>query len=415
VIVWLDCSAGASGDMLLGAFLDAGADLAAVNAAVAAVDDSLSVAVEPAVRHQIAAVKASVYEHGSPHPEGPAQHVSGVSPVSHAHGRTWRDVRGLITAAPLAGPVRDRALDVFGRLARAEARAHGVATDDVHFHEVGALDAIADIVGVCAAVHSLGPARIVASPVVVGWGTQVRGSHGAIPVPGPAVLAVLAEVEAPVTGGPAPYEMTTPTGAALVASLADGFGPLPPMRIGRTGAGAGGRDPEEVPNVLRAVVGSEVGSEVAASDEAEVVYETNVDDLDPRIWPQVLARLLEAGAADAWLTPILMKKGRPAYTLSVLAGPAVATAVRRVVFAETSAIGVRETAVVKHALDRTFGTVEVDGQQIAVKIASHEGTVVNVQPEYEDVVTAAQKLGLPVKAVLAAAVAASNDLWRPGG
>jgi uncharacterized protein (DUF111 family) len=211
-----------------------------------------------------------------------------------------------------------------------------------------------------------------------------------------------------------------------VASLADEFGPLPPMRIGRTGVGAGGRDPEEVPNVLRAVVGTEVaatvaatvatpGATVAASDEAEVVYETNVDDLDPRIWPQVLARLLEAGAADAWLTPILMKKGRPAYMLSVLARPAVAAAVRRVVFAETSAIGVRETAVVKHALDRTFGTVDVDGQQIAVKIASDDGTVVNVQPEYEDVVTAAQKLGLPVKAVLAAAVAASNDLWRPGG
>jgi uncharacterized protein (DUF111 family) len=146
-----------------------------------------------------------------------------------------------------------------------------------------------------------------------------------------------------------------------------------------------------------------------------VVYETNVDDLDPRIWPQVLARLLEAGAADAWLTPILMKKGRPAYTLSVLAGPSAAAAVRRVVFAETSAIGVRETPVTKHALDRTFGTVEVDGQQISVKIASHDGTVVNVQPEYDDVVTAARKLGLPVKAVLAAAVAASNDLWRPRG
>jgi pyridinium-3,5-bisthiocarboxylic acid mononucleotide nickel chelatase len=411
VIVWLDCSAGASGDMLLGAFLDAGADLGAVNSAVAAVDDSLSVAVEPAVRHQIAAVKASVYVHGSLHPEGPAQHVSGVSPVSHPHGRSWRDVRALITAARLAEPVRDRALDVFGRLARAEARAHGTDPDDVHFHEVGALDAIADIVGVCAAVHSLGPERIVVSPVVVGWGTQVRGSHGAIPVPGPAVLAVLAEVEAPVTGGPAPYEMTTPTGAALLASLADEFGPLPPMRIGRTGVGAGGRDTDEVPNLLRAVV----GSEVTASKQAEVVYETNVDDLDPRIWPQVLARLLEAGAADAWLTPILMKKGRPAYTLSVLAGPAVAAAVRQVVFAETSAIGVRETPVTKHALDRTFGTVEVDGQQISVKIASHDGTVVNVQPEYDDVVTAARELGLPVKAVLAAAVAACNDLWRPRG
>lgn len=432
MIVWLDCSAGAAGDMLLGAFLDAGADLDAVNTAVAAVDSSLSVRTESVSRHQIAAVKASVYVDDAPHPEGPAKHVRGsgepgagpqaagveVTDDPHVHGRTWRDVRGLITAAALAEPVRDRALDVFGRLARAEARAHGVDVEDVHFHEVGALDAIADIVGVCAAVHSLGPERIVVSPVVVGWGTQVRGSHGAIPVPGPAVLAVLAEADAPVTGGPAPYEMTTPTGAALVASLADGFGTLPPMRITGTGVGAGGRDPEEVPNILRAVVGTEISGSPAAIDveggpSGEVVYATNVDDLDPRIWPQVLARLLDAGAADAWLTPILMKKGRPAYTLSVLTRRDRADAVRRVIFAETSAIGLRETAVTKHALDRSFGTVIVDGRKIAVKIASHDGVVVNVQPEYDDVVAAADALGRPVKAVLAAAVAAGNDLWRP--
>ena len=424
MIVWLDCSAGAAGDMLLGAFLDAGADLDAVNAAVGAVDPSLSVRAESTTRHQIAAVKASVYVDGAPHPEGPAKHVSGsrepegspaqagvdmVADQPHAHGRDWRDVRSLITGAGLPEPVRDRALDVFGRLARAEAKAHGVDPEDVHFHEVGALDAIADIVGVCAAVDSLGADRIVVSPVVVGWGTQVRGSHGAIPVPGPAVLAVFAEAQAPVTGGPAPYEMTTPTGAALVSSLADEFGTLPPMRITGTGVGAGGRDPDEVPNILRAVVGEEI------ADGNEVVYATNVDDLDPRIWPQVLARLLDAGAADAWLTPILMKKGRPAYTLSVLTGRSKADAVRRVVFAETSAIGLRETPVTKHALDRSFGTVEIDGRPIAVKIASHDGVVVNVQPEYDDVVAAADRLGRPVKAVLAAAVAAGNDLWRTAG
>lgn len=423
MIVWLDCSAGAAGDMLLGAFLDAGADLEAVNAAVAAVDPSLSVRTEPVTRHQMAATKASVFVDESPHPEGPATHVQGRSPDADAaeagvdmvddhdaHGRGWREVRSLISAAGLAEPVRDRALDVFGRLARAEAAAHGVELEDVHFHEVGALDAIADIVGVCAAVHSLGPDRIVVSPVVVGWGTQVRGSHGAIPVPGPAVLAVLAEVEAPVAGGPVPYEMTTPTGAALVASLADEFGTLPPMRITGTGVGAGGRDPREVPNILRAVMGDSLEAPVD-----EVVYATNVDDLDPRIWPQVLARLLAAGAADAWLTPILMKKGRPAYTLSVLTVRSKADAVRRVVFTETSAIGLRETPVVKHALDRSFGSVEIDGQTIAVKIAAHDGVVVNVQPEYDDVVAAADALGRPVKAVLAAAVAAGNDLWRSPG
>jgi uncharacterized protein (TIGR00299 family) protein len=418
VIVWIECSAGASGDMLLGAFLDAGADLDAVNTAVAAVDDSLSVAVEPASRHALAAVKASVFVHGQLHPERPAQHVTGAFTVSRAHGRTWPDVRALIEGAALDPAVRSGALDVFGRLARAEAGSHGVEPDDVHFHEVGALDAIADIVGVCAAVRSLGPSGVVVSPVVVGWGTQVRGSHGGIPVPGPAVLAVLAEAGAPVSGGPAPYEMTTPTGAALLASLADAFGPMPPMRISRTGVGAGGRDPAEVPNVLRVVVGEEVAYDDDHANDgttSELVYETNVDDLDPRIWPQVLARLLEAGAADAWLTPIVMKKGRPAYMLSVLTQRGSAAAVRHAVFAETSAIGLRERSVVKHALRRELGSVDVDGQRIAVKIATYDGAVVNVQPEYDDVAAAATALGRPVKAVLAAAVAASNSLWRPGG
>ncbi|HEY3001873.1 MAG TPA: nickel pincer cofactor biosynthesis protein LarC [Kribbellaceae bacterium] len=409
-LAWIDCSAGASGDMLLGAFLDAGAELAAVNAAVAAVDPSLSVTTDRTSRHQIAALKATVRVDGVPHPEGPAEQV-GDTPADtghqHAPVRPWREVRALIDRAGLDDPVRGRALDVFARLARAEAQAHGVEPDEVHFHEVGALDAIADIVGVAAAVHSLGLTRVVVSPVVLGAGRQVRGRHGGIPVPGPAVLAVLAEAGAPVLGGSAPYEMTTPTGAALLASLADEFGPLPPMRIGRVGVGAGGRDPEEVPNVLRVVL----GTPVARSNARDLVYETNVDDLDPRVWPAVLAKLLEAGASDAWLTPILMKKGRPAYTLSVLTRPDRADAVRRVVFAETSAIGLRESTITKHAAEREFRTVDVGGQRISVKIASYDGKVVNVQPEYDDVVAAAAALGRPVKAVLAAAIAASSALW----
>src|SRR6266508_1829589 len=412
--------------MLLGAFLDADADLSAVNAAVAAVDPSLSVTTDRTSRHQIAALKATVRVDGAPHPEGPSEHIpetpadtahqhTAHQHTVHEHGahahqpaRPWREVRALVERAGLADPVRDRALDVFARLARAEAQAHGVEPDDVHFHEVGALDAIADIVGAAAAVHSLGLTRVVVSPVVLGAGRQVRGQHGGIPVPGPAVLAVLAEAGAPVLGGSAPYAMTTPTGAALLASLADEFGPLPPMRIGRVGVGAGGRDPAEVPNVLRVVL----GESVAGGNDRDVVYETNVDDLDPRIWPAVLATLLEAGASDAWLTPILMKKGRPAYTLSVLTTPSHADAVRRVVFAETSAIGLRETPIVKHAAAREFRTVEVDGRPISVKIATYDGHVVNVQPEYDDVVAAAVELDRPVKAVLAAAVAASNDLWK---
>jgi hypothetical protein len=281
-----------------------------------------------------------------------------------------------------------------------------VEPDEVHFHEVGALDAIADIVGVAAASVALELDRIVVSTIALGGGRQVRGQHGGIPVPGPAVLALLSEAEAPVVGGTAPYEMTTPTGAALLASLADDFGPLPPMRIQQTGVGAGGRDPAEVPNIVRVIVGE--GLERPAT---ELVYETNVDDLDPRIWPQVLARLMEAGAADAWLTPILMKKGRPAHTLSVLVGGANAEEVRSVILSETSAIGLRESQVRKHAADREFASVEVEGQRIHVKIARYGGQVVNVQPEYDDVAAAAAILKKPIKSVLAKAIAAGHELW----
>ncbi|TDD23300.1 nickel pincer cofactor biosynthesis protein LarC [Kribbella turkmenica] len=434
-IAWIDCSAGASGDMLLGAFLDAGADLTYVNTAVAAVDPSLSVTTTPTARHQIAATKATVRVDGTPHPESvPAEdayaaghghghrhghghgHGPGHGPGhgeheqdGHTHGptRAWADVRALLEQAGLPEAVRARALDTFARLARAEASAHGVEPDTVHFHEVGALDAIADIVGVAAASVSLGLDRVVVSTIALGGGRQVRGRHGGIPIPGPAVLHLLSEAEAPVVGGTAPYEMTTPTGAALLATLADEFGMLPPLRITRTGVGAGGRDPVEVPNIVRVIVG-----ETTERPATELVYETNVDDLDPRLWPQTLARLLEAGAADAWLTPILMKKGRPAHTLSVLVSSVNADAVRRVILTETTAIGLREHPISKHAADREFTTVEVDGQPISIKIARYDGQVVNVQPEYDDVVAAAAELKQPVKAVLARAVAAAEPLWR---
>jgi uncharacterized protein (TIGR00299 family) protein len=461
-VAWIDCSAGASGDMLLGAFLDAGADPVLVNAAVAAVDPSLSVRVEKTLRHQIAATKASVYVNEQPHPENdpnaayadiaqadePAHaaraagdgaahggagglgaaaassslptdavsaghgHGHGPDEAGHGHGheggatRSWAEVRRVIEGAGLDTAVRDRALDTFARLARAEGAAHGVDPDDVHFHEVGALDAIADIVGVAAASIALELDRIVVSTIALGGGRQVRGQHGGIPIPGPAVLHLLREAEAPVVGGTAPYEMTTPTGAALLATLADEFGLMPPLRILQTGVGAGGRDPVEVPNIVRVVIG-----EATVQPSTELVYETNVDDLDPRIWPQVLARLLQAGAADAWLTPILMKKGRPAHTLSVLTSSANAEVVRSVILTETSAIGLREFPIRKHAADREFASVEVSGQLIHVKIARYGGQVVNVQPEYEDVVTAATALNKPVKSVLAQAIAAGHDLW----
>jgi uncharacterized protein (DUF111 family) len=199
--------------------------------------------------------------------------------------------------------------------------------------------------------------------------------------------------------------MCTPTGAALLAATVSGWGALPAKRVTTVGTGAGGRDPAEVANILRLVIGETVD----APASTELVIETNVDDLDPRLWPAVLTRLLEAGAADAWLTPILMKKGRPAHTLSVLVAEDTADVVRHVIFTETSTLGVRESAYGKRALTREFATVDVDGVPVQVKIGRLDGVVVNAQPEYEDVVAAAAKLGRPVKAVLAAANAAAHE------
>jgi uncharacterized protein (TIGR00299 family) protein len=340
-----------------------------------------------------------------------ATQVEVAAPAGDVRRRTWPDIRTLIEAADLAAPVRDLALDVFARLARAEAAAHGIPADEVHFHEVGALDSLADVVGVCAALHDLAVTEVHCTPLALGQGS-VRTEHGLLPVPGPAVLAVLAEVGAPVGAGDVEGEACTPTGAALLAATVTGWGGLPDLRVGTTGTGAGSRDTAGRPNVLRVVLGQPTSADLDPGDSVgavdAVVMAANVDDLDPRVWPGVLAALLAAGASDAWLTPILMKKGRPAHTLSALAPPHAADAVRRVMFTESSTIGVREHRVAKQGLARETRTVRVDGAEVRVKVASLDGQVVNVSPEYDDVAAAAVALGRPVKAVLAAAAAAAH-------
>lgn len=387
-LAWFDCAAGASGDMFLGALVDAGAELSVMQAAVDAIDvEHVRLSVREVTRAGLAATQVEV--------RAPRSDVV----------RTWGNIRGLLEQADLDEPVRVRALDVFARLARAEAAAHRVRPEHVHFHEVGALDAIADVVGSCAGLHALGVSSARASRVSVGSG-MVRGDHGLLPVPAPAVLSLLSEADAPVHAGPVAREMCTPTGAALLAATVQSWGDLPSMRVSATGTGAGGRDHDEIPNVLRIVLGEAVRED--SHGEGAWVLEANVDDLDPRLWPGVLAALLAAGASDAWLTPILMKKGRPAHTLSVLTAPAHLDAVRRVVFRESSSIGLREHHVGKHALNREMRTVTVDGVDICVKVATLDGEVVNVVPEYDDVAAAAIQLGRPVKAVLAAAVAAAH-------
>lgn len=386
MIGWLDCAAGASGDMLLGALVDAGAPLQVMQEAV----DAL--AVEPVLlstgnvtRQGIAATKVDV--------NAPRSTVT----------RTWANIRGQLENADIPEPVRRTALDAFARLARAEAAAHRVSPEQVHFHEVGGLDAIADVVGTAAGLHALEVRRLTAGTVTLGSG-MVRGEHGLIPVPGPAVLALLQEAQAPVWAGPAPYEMCTPTGAALLAATVTEWGPLPPMTVRAVGTGAGSRDLDEIPNVLRLVLGDPLSVDRPG---VGVLLETNVDDLDPRLWPGVLDGLLGAGASDAWLSPILMKKGRPAHTLHVLCAADVEGTLRRTIFDRTSTIGLRRTEVSKYALEREAGVVRVDGRPVAVKIARDGGRVVNVSVEFDDVARVAAELQQPIKEVLRAATAAA--------
>ncbi len=330
--------------------------------------------------------------------------------------RTWPDVRRLLTRVPLADTVREQAVATFAALAEAEAVVHGIPADDVHFHEVGALDALADVVGVCAGIAALGLDRLVVSAVALGGGSA-RTEHGVLPIPGPAVLELLQAAGLPGYGGPVDVELCTPTGAALVATHADAFGPLPLMRVHAIGVGAGRRDTPGRPNVVRLVVGSVPLPDVPAAGARaadipvavdELLIETNIDDLDPRAWPEIIATLLAAGARDAWLTPMLMKKGRPAHTLSVLVQAPHANAVRRLLFLHTPTLGLRETAVRKRALDRAFRSVDVGGETVAVKIGMlADGRVVTAQPEWDDVQQAAARLDQPTRWVLAAATAAA--------
>jgi uncharacterized protein (TIGR00299 family) protein len=389
-IGWLDLSAGASGDMLLGALVDAGVPLEVLADAVAALPvERIDLVPEQVTRHGLGATRVHVQ-----------------APPSPAH-RTWADVRALLTGAALSPAVRNGALAVFERLAVAEGRVHRTPPEDVHFHEVGALDALADVVGVVAGFEHLALTELTASPVALGSGTA-RSAHGVVPVPAPAVLELLTGV--PVVGGAVPAEMCTPTGAALVAQRVDAWTTLPPMRVERIGTGAGGRDPAELPNVVRLVL----GRPHEPASPGPVVLETNVDDLDPRLWPGVLDALFAAGASDAWLTPIVMKKGRPAHMLSALCRPDTVHEVEAALFATTSTIGLRIVPVGKRALERTTTSVRVLGGRVGVKVALLEGRVVNVSVEYEDVAALARELGLPVKEALRAATAAAEDAYPVG-
>lgn len=377
---WIDASAGVAGDMLLGALIDAGADLVAIQQNVdAVIGESVRLTCEPVTRAGQHANRLSV--------EVIAEDVP---------SREWRSIEHLIATAELPGPVRERALASFQRLAEAEAKVHHVPQDHVHFHEVGALDSIADIVGVAAALHALKIDSISASAVAVGSG-RVPGAHGDLGVPVPAVVELGTGWKI-FAGGSG--ELTTPTGMALLSALAERCEDLPPLTLQTSGAGAGSRDTPGRANVTRVLIGQRAAEADADLSDTDVLIEANVDDLDPRLWPGVLTSLIRAGAADAWLVPIIMKKGRPAHTVSVLARADQAAALRLMLLALTSTIGVRETTVSKMALPRGWVNVTVADRDLSIKIAHHRGSIWQVTPEFDDLERASIELGVSPLALL---------------
>lgn len=384
-LAWFHCFAGIAGDMALGSLVDAGADLAEMVGLLKRLPvGGWTIEAQGVQRGGIAATRIRV-----------GTEEDGVV-RTHAH------IQGVIEEARLPDRVRDRALATFTRLAEVEGRLHRRHPSQVHFHEVGGIDAIVDIVGTCVALELLDVDRICASPVATGTG-MVRSSHGALPNPAPAVVALLQG--APTYGRDLNVELTTPTGAALLAALASSYGPLPAMTVEASGFGAGSRDLEELPNLTQVVLGTPTADPSNSPGQPVVLLEANVDDASGETLAHAITMLLGAGAHDAWVTPIIMKKGRPAYTVSALADPALATQVARVLRAETGSLGVRGSTLERWPATRLEGQIEVDGVPLRVKVSPGR-----VKVEHDDAARAARHSGRPLREVIVRAEAEFHRL-----
>lgn len=388
-LLYVDAIGGLAGDMLLGALVDAGAELARVQDGL----DRLGVA---GLRLETAAVERGGIG---------ATRLTVEAPEQHAH-RRLADVLALIDGTGLAPRPAARARAVFEQLARAEGRVHRVAPETVTFHEVGAVDAIADVCGIALALETLEVDRLACSALPVPRGGLVQATHGALPLPAPATLELLRG--APLYGVEAETELVTPTGAAVVAALVDGYGPLPALRLEAVGYGAGARDGGDRPNLVRVLVGTV--EQATGSRGAVSLLETNLDDLPGELVPDAVGHCTEAGALDVWTVPVQMKKGRPGVVLSALCHPGAERAVAEAMLRHTTALGVRVRGAERFELERHWQTVAVGGEAVRIKLGLLDGEVVNAAPEHDDCAHAAERLGVAVGEVWAQALAARAAL-----
>ena len=400
-VAWFNCQAGVAGDMTMAALVDAGADTDEIAHSIGGLGlDGYALLFERVQRCGVRSTWANVVIDGEHDDREHHDHQHG----DHAAHRPAREIFALLDAAELPDRVRRRARAVFERLAEVEGAIHGIDPAEVELHEVGALDSIIDVVGVCAALESLDIEEVRCSPIAVGHGS-IRSAHGVIPNPAPATAALLADARVPTVGLDTAMEVSTPTGVALMTTLATTFGPVTSMVTTAVGYGAGTADTPGRANVVQAVIGTAADR---ANDTGTPVslLEANVDDVTGEILAHSIVQLLAAGAHDAWITPIVMKKGRPAHTVSALCDPATAAAIRDVLVRETGTLGVRMTVLRRWPQQRSEATVTVDGQPIRVKLADHR-----VKVEFDDAAAASTALGLPVRDVLdrAASLARETD------
>ncbi len=427
-IAYLECFSGMSGDMFLGALVDAGVPSRLLEETVAALGVGARLEISRVVRSGISATKVDVWVDGEkdlPREEyweqervarpssaadfhvhvhehslhGEISRAGAPAPHDHSHGRRLTEIRQIISAASISEAAKNTAIAIFEALGRAEAKIHDTSVESVHFHEVGAVDAMVDIVCAAAGAEALGVEEIICSPLNVGGGT-VKCAHGTFPVPAPATVELLAG--APVYSSGLQAELVTPTGAAIVKTLASRFAAFPEMKIEKSGYGAGSRDFPGHPNVVRLTVGEAASNALAAKTASETitVLEANLDDLNPQVFGYVMDRLLEEGALDTFGMPVQMKKNRPGTLLMVLCKPEDASKLTQLIFTETTTLGVRRRDEMRQTLARRWENVRTPWGEVRIKIASMNGTVTNYAPEYEDCRKLAAEHHVPLKTVI---------------